>query len=208
MNIKRLIVGPLACNCYLLEDEGAGAVIDPGGDLDRIIEQCLGRALEPRCIIVTHGHVDHIAAVPGLKRRFPGARLCVSRGDARLFSDPLMNLSAMMGDDQKMPRPDTLLAEGQRVEFGACLLRVVETPGHTPGSICLVAEGQEPPVVFCGDLIFQGDVGRTDLPGGSREALRRSIEEKIFTLPDETLLLPGHGESTSVGAEKQACPLF
>ncbi len=205
MKIICLTVGSLGCNCYLLKDEvsGDGAVIDPGGEGERIIQACESEALRPRYIINTHGHADHTGADAELKHAYPTASLCIGRQDADLLADSVRNLSVMLDLKGAPPGPDLLLEEGQRLEFGACVLRVLQTPGHTPGSICLMADGEEPAVVFCGDLIFKAGVGRTDLPGGSLAALRRSIQGKIFTLPDRTVLLPGHEERTTVGAEKK-----
>jgi len=208
MLIHRLTVGPLECNCYLVADEASrnAAIIDPGGEAERILRECERRDLRPLYVVVTHAHADHIGAVPELKRRLPAVPLCIGRGDARLLADGVRNLSVMVGLCDPMPEPHVLLAEGDRLELGQSALRVLETPGHTPGGICLHAQEEAPPVVFCGDLVFRGGVGRTDLPGGDPQALRRSIEQKILALPDETRLLPGHGEPTTVGQEKRAGP--
>ena len=205
MKITCFTVGPLECNCYIVADEAARecAVIDPGGDADLIIRQCESASLTPRFIINTHAHADHIGANAELKERFPDAKLCIGRADAAQLADPVRNLCAMIGLSGKMPAPDVLLEEGSTIEFGSCLLTVIETPGHTPGSVSLIAEDEGRAAVFCGDLIFAGGVGRTDFPGGSFSTLRRSIQEKILKLPEETLLLPGHGESTTVGREKR-----
>lgn len=204
MKITCLPVGPLACNCYVLKDEtsGEGVVIDPGGDADQVVNACLGDGITPRSIINTHGHADHVGANAALKRAFASAELCIGRGDAAQLRHRVRNLSVLLAIDTDSPEPDRTLQEGDRLEFGSCSLTVVETPGHTPGSICLVARQESPIVVFCGDLVFRGGVGRTDLPGGSMAQLKRSIEERVFTLPDDTVLWPGHGERTTVGCEK------
>lgn len=204
MKTTCLTVGPIACNCYLVMDEasGEGVVIDPGGDAERIIETCRAESLAPRFIINTHGHADHTGANAALKREYPAADLCIGAGDGALLQQGMENLSGLLGIGAASPEPDLLLREGDEVRFGACSLAVIETPGHTPGGICLVAEREQPMVVFCGDLVFRAGVGRTDLPGGDMAALRRSILERIFTLPDDTILLPGHGEDTTVAAEK------
>jgi len=209
MRIVTLIVGALETNCYLAVDEQSGlaAVIDPGAEAALICRTCERERLTPVFILNTHAHADHIGANAEVKRRYPDARLGIGRGDAPLLANPVRNLSVMLGGTGRMPKPDLLLDEGQTLTLGACTLRVLETPGHTQGAVCLVADAERPPVVFCGDLIFQDGVGRTDLPGGDPDELARSIREKIFALPDETVLLPGHGPSTSVGDQKASNPL-
>jgi len=210
MRIVCLSVGPLACNCYLAADEQSGlaAVIDPGDEAGLIAATCEQEGVTPALIINTHAHADHIGGDAELKRLYPDARLCIGAGDAALLRDSVRNLSVMLGRTGRMPEPDLLLEDGQSVEFGSCVLRTLETPGHTTGAICLVADQEQPPVVFCGDLIFAGGVGRTDLPGGDWDALLCSIREKIFALPDETTLLPGHGPDTTVGEEKRSNPFL
>lgn len=205
MDIVPIVVGPLETNCYVLVDGDAGEclVIDPGAEAERIAGQCSGHDADLTHILATHAHADHVGALAALKRRFPDARVCIGREDAALLGDRARNLSAMLGLGGEMPQPDRLLEDGDLVEFGQCVLRVMETPGHTRGEVSLVAEGEEPAVVFCGDLIFRGGVGRTDLPGGDEDALRRSIA-RVLSLDDETVLMPGHGEPTTVGREKQS----
>jgi glyoxylase-like metal-dependent hydrolase (beta-lactamase superfamily II) len=202
--VFRLQVGPLATNAYLVKDEasGEGAVIDPGDEAERILERCRGEGLVPRFIINTHGHVDHTGANAALKRAFPEAPLCIGAKDAALLGDPARSLAAAVGAPSGTPPADLLLEHGREVTFGSTRLRVVETPGHTPGAVCLLAADEEPPQLFCGDLVFQQGVGRTDLPGGSWRELVASIRREVLTLPDETVLWPGHGGRTSVGAER------
>jgi len=205
MRITCLTVGPIETNCYLLADEGGagGAVVDPGDEAGRIIEACEGQGLEPDLIVNTHAHADHIGADAELKRRYPRASLCIGRGDAELLGHPVRNLSAMLGREAAGVEPDLLLEDGQTLEVGQCVLRVLETPGHTSGGICLVAADESPAVVLCGDLVFQEGFGRTDLPGGDSAILKRSVEEKVLPLPDETVLLPGHGPATTVGETRR-----
>ncbi len=204
MIVVPLEVGPMAANAYLLRDETSadGAVIDPGGDGDRIVERCRAEGVEPRYIIDTHGHVDHIAANADLKAAFPEAQLCIGAGDAGRLTDPAANLSAMFGLPLDGPAADRLLADGDELRFGAVTLSVLAAPGHTPGGICLLAAQETPPQLFCGDLIFRRGVGRTDLPGGSWPDLVESIRERVFTLPDETVIWPGHGPATTVAEER------
>jgi len=208
--VIRLQVGPLASNAYLLKDEasGAGAVVDPGAEGDRIVERCREEGLEPRLIINTHAHADHIGANAALKEAFPDALICIGAEDADRLADAAANLSALVPEPVQSPPADLLLRDGQQVHFGSAVLEVMETPGHTPGSICLLARQPEPPQIFSGDLIFQGSVGRTDLPGGSTEQLFGSIREKLLPLDDETIIWPGHGERTTLGAERKGNPFL
>jgi glyoxylase-like metal-dependent hydrolase (beta-lactamase superfamily II) len=203
-------VGLLACNAYLVLDEaaGAGAVIDPGAEGGRIVRRCHREGLAPAYIINTHGHADHIGANAELKAAFPAALLCIGERDAGRLVDSAANLTAMLGMSAASPRADRLLAEGQELRFGSVAFKVLETPGHTPGGICLVVEDASPPQLFCGDLIFRDGVGRCDLPGGNEAELVESIRRKVMRLPDETVLWPGHGPKTTVGWERQGSPFL
>jgi len=207
--VTRLEVGILGTNTYLLrgQDGPHGLIIDPGGDGPAIVARCRQEGLLPVYIVDTHAHVDHIGANAALKDTFPDAQLCIGRDDAERLTDPTASLAAMFGTLARSPAADRLLSEGDVIEFGASQLRVMETPGHTPGSICLLAEG-EPPQLFCGDLIFQGGVGRTDFPGGDMRQLMASIRDKVLVLPDETVLWPGHGPPSTVGRERHANPFL
>lgn len=206
MRITCLEVGPLGTNCYVVQDEatGEGLVIDPGGSADEVIGACREMGMSPSCIVNTHAHADHVGANAALKDEFPQAMFCIGAGEQELMGKSIGALGLLAGMSARPPEPDMLLEDGQELRVGECALRVIKTPGHTPCSICLAAEGEDPIVVFCGDLIFQSGVGRTDLPGGNTGALRDSIEKKIFSLPEQTVLLPGHGPATTVGAEKNA----
>ena len=209
--IVQLEVGPLGSNAYLLKDEaggGGGAVIDPGAEGERIVERCRREGLTPAYVIDTHGHVDHTGANGPLKAAFPEARLCVGAADAPMLADPVASLAALLGAAADGPAPDLLLEDGQMLELGSVALEVLATPGHTPGSICLLARDEGPAQLFCGDLVFRDGVGRTDLPGGSRQQLEASIRRRVLTLPDETVLWPGHGEATTVGRERRSNPFL
>jgi glyoxylase-like metal-dependent hydrolase (beta-lactamase superfamily II) len=210
VKVIRLEVGSFAANAYLLMDfeSEAGAVIDPGGEGERIVETCRTEGLAPRFIINTHGHVDHISANAALKAAFPDALLCIGARDAARLQDPVANLAAVFGDPEACPEAELLLEDGQELTFGAVVLKAIETPGHTPGSICLLAGQEDPPQLFCGDLIFRQGVGRTDLPGGDWQALLDSIRSKVLTLPDQTVLWPGHGDMTTLGEERRENPFL
>lgn len=205
MDVKKLTVGPLQCNCYVVSDSSTkkATIIDPGGDAADIINFCDSEDLHPTYLIATHAHADHIGALPDIKDHFSDAQVCVGEKEIHIFNDSVCNLTKMVGLDIDLPEPDKLLSEGDELNCGDITFSVLHTPGHTPGAISLVADGEED-VVFCGDVIFQGGVGRVDLPGGDRDALRASIEDKILPMPDDTVLSPGHGQRTSVGQEREA----
>jgi glyoxylase-like metal-dependent hydrolase (beta-lactamase superfamily II) len=190
MFFKHLAVGPMMANCFILGDENTGeaVVIDPGGDADSIAFELDRAALTLTGIVLTHGHWDHTAGAAELKRLAGGRLLIHASGDSR-------GLGA-----------DGLLVEGDGVRFGEHSLKVLETPGHSPDGISLYLAEAE--VVFSGDLLFAGSVGRTDMPGGNMEVLRESVRDKIFTLPKETTVLPGHGPMTTVEQERQLNPFL
>jgi len=206
--VIRLVLGPLETNVYLLRDpgSGAGAVVDPAGEAGRIVERCREERLTPEYIVNTHAHVDHVGANAGLKEAFPAAVLCMGEEEAGTLADPVANLSAAFGLAAGGPEPDLWLREGDELRFGTVVMEVLETPGHTPGGISLLARGGGIPQLFCGDVLFRRGVGRTDLPGGDWAAVVDSIRRKLFTLPDGTVVWPGHGERTTIGEEKRENP--
>jgi hydroxyacylglutathione hydrolase len=209
--IRRLVVGPLQANCYLFSsrDGLTTAIIDPGGDAEIIIACIEENDLQPVCIIDTHGHPDHTAANAVLKERY-GIPLFIHKNDASMLakSNMLNVLTDVFFDPS--PPPDRLLNDGEEIEIGREKLKVVHTPGHSPGSICLLYEnaGDRIPVLFSGDTVFEGSVGRADLPGGSYEVLIHSLTTRIIPLPPRTRILPGHGPETSLKKEKESNPFF
>ncbi len=198
MKVQRLVVGPIDTNCWIAGDrDGVPAVvIDPAGDAERILDALGDRPVE--AVVLTHGHFDHVGAVRQVMEA-TGAPLAVHRLDADAASDPSRNLSGMFGERLSAPAPDIVLEDGDEVRAGDVSLRVLHTPGHTPGSICLYAPGH----LFSGDTLFAGSVGRTDLPGGDARALAESIREKLAGLPDDTEVHPGHGEPSTIAREKR-----
>ena len=210
MIVIPLEVGPLATNAYLLGGENSpeGAVIDPGDDGERLVQRCRSEGIEPLYIIDTHSHWDHIGGNAVLKSAFPRAELCIGADDADALTDPIRNLAGWLGVAAQTPPADVLLREGHHLRFGSTVLSVLDTPGHTPGGISLLCEGTRPAQMFCGDLVFRRAVGRVDFPGGSEEQLLTSIRQKVLTLPDDTILWPGHGPRTTVGEERRENPFF
>jgi len=179
-------------------------LVDAGGDPDVIIRALRAREAVPILLVNTHGHADHIAANAQLKATFPELRLAIHSADARQLTSVTANLSFFLGVPVRSPAADILLDDCQKVCVGEMTFQVLHTPGHTPGSICLygpAAGTGDPPVVFTGDTLFAGGVGRTDFPGGSADLLLRSIRERLLPLAPETVVYPGHGPATTIGRE-------
>ncbi|MGC8863572.1 MAG: MBL fold metallo-hydrolase [Armatimonadota bacterium] len=226
-----LVVGPLEVNCYILRDEATGkcAIIDPGGDCDRIVsaagspgfrspaggeaEYEVGPTSSSETgasakvsgvdwILLTHGHFDHTYCAGDLATRF-GVRVGIHEADVPLLGQGLGVAEMFYDVSGCVPvTPTDLLADGQTITLGESKIKVIHTPGHSPGGLSFATEAG----VFCGDALFAGSIGRTDFPGGSFERLIASIRSKLLTLPDSTPLYPGHGPATSVGTERKNNP--
>ncbi len=181
-------------------------IVDPGMEPNKIFAAVESRNLTPAAILLTHGHADHIAGNGAMKERWPDCPLIIGAGDADKLTDPVGNLSAGFGVDLISPEADQTVVEGDLLELAGFQLRVAETPGHSTGHVVFITEGITPVQVFGGDVLFAGSIGRTDFPDGSFEVLKNSIDEKLFTLPDDTIVFPGHGPSTTVGREKVSNP--
>lgn len=205
IQVDVLSIGPIATNCYIVRDEAKRAfVIDPGCEFEPILEAV--RELQVTDILITHAHWDHIGGVAALKEA-TGARLWAPRAEKDWLGDPRLNLSEGL---PFLPRPvaapaaDELLAGGERLELLGQIVEVRATPGHSPGHLSYVMGD----VVFAGDALFAGSVGRTDLPGGDHETLIKSIREQLLTLPPETAVFPGHGPATTIGREQATNPFL
>lgn len=205
MILKKLTVGELDTNCYILGDDDTrvGMVIDPGGEIDLIEREIRELRLKIKYIVLTHGHGDHIAALSELKER-TGAQVLIHHLDAEMLTKPEKNLSVFSLHPITVSKEDRSLKDGDKVRIGKIELEVMHTPGHTEGSISLFTNK----IVFTGDLIFYGSVGRTDLPGGSFQQLLRVIQERILDKDDDTVIYPGHGPSTTVGEERRNNPFI
>jgi hydroxyacylglutathione hydrolase len=205
MEIKRYVLGELATNCYLVicRDSKEAVVIDPGGDPAPVLDDLQREGLKLCYIINTHGHMDHIEGNQSLQAA-AGAPILIHRDDAAMLTSPAQNLSLFVGNEFVSPPPGRLLADGDVISWGEESLQVLHTPGHTPGSISLAGGG----VVFSGDTLFAGSVGRTDFPGGSMTRLLVGIREKLVGMPPETRVLPGHGPETTIGVEKNNNPFL
>lgn len=205
--IERLVVGPLQTNCYIVGDEatGEGIVIDPGGDADLILETVQSKKLNVKLVVNTHGHFDHIMA-NGKVMEATGAPLAIHPDDAGMLTNPLRSFALFVGKIHPSPPATVLLEEGSTVEVGSIKLQVLHTPGHSAGSVSLWCTQEK--AVFSGDVLFNMGIGRTDFPGGSYRVLLQSIREKLFTLPDETMVYPGHGPETTIGFERAHNPFL
>lgn len=199
---------PFAQNTYLANVPGRAdcVVIDPGMQPELIFEAIDRLGLEPAAILVTHGHCDHIAGIPTLKERWPELPVVVGRGDAPMLTDPRLNLSAQFGLPYACGPADVLLDDGATYSAAGMEFETLEIPGHSSGHVVFVVLGIQPSVVFGGDVLFSGSIGRTDFPGGSFETLARGIREKLYRLPDDAIVYPGHGPATTVGREKRSNP--
>jgi glyoxylase-like metal-dependent hydrolase (beta-lactamase superfamily II) len=195
-------------NCYLAHMEGRQdcLVIDPGLEPDNILQQLKLQQLTPTAILNTHGHADHIAGNAALKEAYPACPLIIGHGDADKLTDPVKNLSAGFGVGLTSPPADRTVREGDVLEMAGFQLTVLETPGHSEGHVVFVTRGLQPVRIFGGDVLFAGSVGRTDFPDGSWEQLRTSIQEKLFGLPDDSVIYTGHGPTTTLGQEKRSNP--
>lgn len=181
-------------------------VVDPGME-PRRIEDCLRKSgLSPAAILITHGHADHIAGCAWVKRCWPGCPIVIGRDDSPKLADATKNLSALFGFFVTSPAADHLVQDGDVYSAAGFEFHVLAVPGHSAGHVVYLWKGQDPLVAFVGDVIFAGSVGRTDFPDGDMEQLIGHIQRKLFTLPDNTILYPGHGPATTVGHEKRHNP--
>jgi hydroxyacylglutathione hydrolase len=197
-----LPVGVLACNCSIIGDEETreGIVIDPGDDITDILRIVERHRLRIKMIVVTHAHIDHIGGAKQLKDA-TGAMVYMSANDVPLYDHLDMQASWLGMATPERTEIDTPAREGERLRAGATELEVLDTPGHTPGSISLWIPSEKK--VIAGDTLFRDSIGRTDLPGGDSRKILRSIRDKLFPLPDDTVVIPGHGETTTLGREKE-----
>jgi hydroxyacylglutathione hydrolase len=200
---------PFSQNSYILWREGRrdAVVFDPGFDTWSIRERLEQHGLSLAAILNTHGHADHIAGNLAMKQAFPEAPLIIGRNEAALLTDPEANLSAPFGQPFTSPEADRLVADGERVHAAGFEFEVREIPGHSPGSVVFVCDEFSVPIVFGGDVLFAGSIGRTDL-GGNLEQLLAGIRTKLFPLPDGALIYPGHGPVTTIGVEKRTNPFL
>lgn len=201
MIVEKLVVGAVMTNCYIIYDEKDkdALVIDPGAAAEKIAGKIREKELKLCAILLTHGHFDHILAADGLRRAF-AVKLFCSEQEKDLCADPVLNAGQQFGCGSGV-LVDQTFVDGQELAFGALSFKVIATPGHTKGGVCFYFPGEG--VLFSGDTLFFESVGRTDFPTGNASVLAASIREKLFVLPGETKVYPGHGPATTVAYEKE-----
>lgn len=205
MILIRLVVGPLQVNCYILADEKTkdAVVIDPGDDAEEILRVIREKGLAVRFIVNTHAHFDHVGANKALKDA-TGAQILLHERDAVVLKSSPQHAAVFNLTTTASPPADRFVQHGEVITAGEVSLRVLHTPGHSPGGICLTEQG----MVFTGDALFAGSIGRTDLPGGDLMTLLGGIKAHLLSLPDDTRVFPGHGPDTTIGDERRDNPFL
>jgi hydroxyacylglutathione hydrolase len=204
VDVLRVVNGPFQANCWIVGDGGdQGFVVDPGFELERVLEGVESLGLEAVRILGTHGHLDHAYGVEELSRRL-GASYALHPADGFLL-EALTDQAQWFGlETPRVPRVDADLVDGEVLEIGELAVEVVHTPGHTPGGCCLLVSGH----AFVGDTLFAGAIGRTDLPGGDWEVYQRTLRERVLAWPDDLIIHSGHGEDTTIAAERRSNPFL
>lgn len=202
-----IAVGPLQCNCSVIGDEGTreAMVIDPGADINDVLALVSKHGLTVKQIVITHAHIDHVGGAMKL-RQITGAPILLNQNDYALLK--MLDVQAAwvgMASPGKV-EIDQELGEGEKLRAGSLEANVLHTPGHTEGSVCLYFPAQQK--LIAGDTLFAGSIGRTDLPGGSLEKIMSSLHQRVLALPDETIVVPGHGPLTTIGEERESNPFL
>jgi len=205
MILMRLVVGPLQVNCFILADEGTkeAVVIDPGDDAGDILKIIKEKGLKVKYIVNTHAHFDHVGANQAIKEA-TGAALLIHKGDEPVLASASRQSAAFGMNPVSSSSADRFVNQGDVITAGEVSLTVLHTPGHSPGGISVLEQG----MVFTGDALFAGSIGRTDLPGGDLLTLLRSIKTNLMTLPDDTKVFPGHGPASTIGDERKENPFL
>lgn len=209
MHVETLSVGPLGCNCSIVADLEAkrAVVVDPGGDLERIEERLRALGVKVDAIVHTHTHIDHVGCTSELQQA-TGAAASIHEADRFLYALLPVQAALVGTSTPRKADVDGALVDGRTLRAGDLELAVVHTPGHTPGSCCFVVTQGGETRVFAGDTLFRGSIGRTDLWGGDSDAILRSIHSRLLTLPDDALVVTGHGEGTTIGEERAHNPFL
>jgi hydroxyacylglutathione hydrolase len=207
MIVDMLVVGPLQCNCVILGDQlsKTAIVVDPGDEVDRIVEALARHELRAVAIVTTHAHIDHVGGIADLKAR-TGAPALLHRADEPLYQALAEQAEWLGVSPPEVAKIDGGLDATTRLSVGTAAVTVLHTPGHSPGSVCFQIADQR--LVLSGDTLFAGSIGRTDLWGGSFEQIIASIRTQLLALPDETSVIPGHGQATTIGQERRSNPFL
>lgn len=204
MRVYRYMTGPIQVNTYLAFDEATkkGFIVDPGDDYDYLSMTVEQEGIDVEYIILTHGHADHIGGVEAFKTKYPNAKVVAHAAERDMLLDPAINLSFEVYRKSITVEADIYVQDGDTLMVGETELGFMHTPGHSLGGMCILSSGQ----VFSGDTLFRASIGRTDFDGGDFNTLAKSIRERLYVLPDNTLVLPGHMGETTIGYEKEHNP--
>ena len=207
MILERLAVGSYAANCYIIADQDTkeAIVVDPGGEADRIYKKIESKMLDVKYIVLTHGHGDHIGAVEQLKK-LTSAKVLIHHDDGELLEDASMNLTINMNGPDVAFKADETIGDDTKLTIGKHTCEVIHTPGHTKGGICLYFKASK--ILFSGDTLCYGSIGRTDLYGGNHKQMISAIKDKLLVLEDDVTVYPGHGASTTIGFERKKNPFL
>ncbi|WP_335872814.1 MBL fold metallo-hydrolase [Bacillus sp. 2205SS5-2] len=208
MNWERIPLGPLQTNCYFLKNQNRECLIfDPGAEGEKLISLINARKYTPLAILLTHAHFDHIGAVDALRDHY-SIPVYLHKKEEKWLGDSSLNGSQffMMGNEVKINPANVFISEEHSLEIGTFQLNIMRTPGHSPGSISFYSKAEE--AVISGDALFQGGIGRTDLPGGNHDVLLKSIHSQLLQLPEDTLVLSGHGPETTIRDEMDSNPFL
>ena len=204
--METFVLGDVSTNCYLIYNQKSreAVVVDPADNGAFVLNKCRELQVKPVAVILTHGQFDHILAVEDICRAF-SCQVYAGREEDRLLQDSSMNLSTIMGTERTIVCADVLVKEKDELSLAGFKWNVLETPGHTAGSVCYYIPSEQ--ILFSGDTLFAGSLGRTDLPTGDQKEIVSSIREKLLPLPEETKVFPGHGEGTTIGRERRYNPV-
>ena len=201
LNIISAVLGPVSTNCYTVSNVQTKdtVIIDPADSGDHLVAMIEDQVLVPKYILLTHGHFDHCMAVPRLKEAYPEIQVIIGKDDLKWLQDPNLNLSNYFIGEAFSCDADRTVEDGEVLDILGTKMQCIQVPGHTPGGMCYYFPEQN--LLFDGDTLFSGSVGRTDFPGGSQDALMDGIRKKLLTLPEETLVFPGHDRATTIQKE-------